>query len=202
MASTKTLTETPKHIFNKYIYSKNDGSVYHAHQKPVISLEKLIISEVGLPLHTVRSYFQQIMKAIYTMLEVRVVPGFVTGRDILVDKFKDEIHMIHLGRSSPTRFLQDGVICKAPEQYGHNAPHAWEPIVVWSLGVLLYQMVIGFDPFLNKTDAINCVLVPDLLVEFGEDLEILILAMLSKNPTERPSIEDIYKDKWLTGISL
>ena len=61
----------------------------------------------------------------------------------------------------------------------------------------MFQMFVGFDPFHNKDETIKSTLYKEALFHFGEDVESPVTAMLSKNPSDRPDIEDSYEDEWL-----
>lgn len=77
---------------------------------------------------------------------------------------------------------------------------------IWSLGVVLYTMVVGKAPF--ETTSLNATFrrikhvmyyFPDR-IELSDNIKDLISSMLQKSPFKRPSITDIKTHKFLTDI--
>jgi serine/threonine protein kinase len=91
----------------------------------------------------------------------------------------------------------------APEQIDSNA-YSGEKRDIWSLGVILYNMLVGHPPFfasdvsllLKKIQTVDY-LVP---VHLSRDASDLISKMLVVNPDERWSLKAIADHTWLTGM--
>lgn len=71
---------------------------------------------------------------------------------------------------------------------------------VWSLGVVMYELIMHQAPFVGKTVELpqiilnkNPSLIPNSIFPHREICEI-IYKMLSKDPLKRPSVSDIMKD--------
>lgn len=91
----------------------------------------------------------------------------------------------------------------APEMV-QNKPHDVK-IDIWSLGVLLYELVHGHAPFTGKStdQKFSEILNKDTLTisaECSENCKDLILKLLRKDPDERPTFEEIFSHPWVKGF--
>ncbi|TNJ30207.1 Kinase, NEK [Giardia muris] len=78
----------------------------------------------------------------------------------------------------------------APEMLT-DEPCYSEPIDIWSLGVIAYEMCTGHHPFSDlSTIAYSA---PTPIVDRPDDLIDLIASMLSKDPKERPTAKEVFE---------
>lgn len=88
----------------------------------------------------------------------------------------------------------------APEMI-QNKPHD-ASLDIWCLGVLLYELVHGYEPFRGKTETEKCAnIVNNAGIVFdrtiSSDCQALIRSILKTNPRERPSISEIFQHTWM-----
>ena len=84
-----------------------------------------------------------------------------------------------------------------PEVFNRRTYHA-EPTTVWSLGILLYEILKDDLPFGNDELSIQYDEVP-YHPTFSHDLQDLIQKCLKKYPTNRISFEDILNHSWMNN---
>ncbi|XP_023773512.1 serine/threonine-protein kinase pim-3-like, partial [Cyanistes caeruleus] len=83
-----------------------------------------------------------------------------------------------------------------PEWIGLRCYHS-DGATIWSLGVLLLEMVCGFLPFENERDTVlGQLFFPQ---EVSPECQHLIRCCLSKHPMDRPVLEQIFYHPWVLG---
>ena len=74
-----------------------------------------------------------------------------------------------------------------------------EPAAVWSLGILLYDMLVGDIPF--ETDQQICAAQPSwsssVGVRLSQEAKHLISSCLRVKPQDRPKLEEILSHPWM-----
>lgn len=87
----------------------------------------------------------------------------------------------------------------APEMI-QNQVHNFK-IDIWSLGILLYELIHGHPPFQGKTanEKFQSILDKDLKFKDGLSNEIkdLLSGLLRSNPNERPGFDAIFSHPWI-----
>ncbi|KAI5620150.1 serine/threonine-protein kinase pim-1-like isoform X3, partial [Silurus asotus] len=144
-----------------------------------------------------RKIMLQVVQAVLQCCERGVLHRDIKSQNVLINTDTLEVKLIDFGCGD---LLKDELYT-----YIAGTPSIWPPewrldtgyfgisATVWSLGVLLYQVVCGDMPF--EEDEIA-----DGFLSFGPDLSTdccqLIKWCLETNPYNRPSLKEILNHKW------
>ena len=149
-----------------------------------------------------RKLFNQIVKIVYGCHLKGVFHRDIKSDNFLVDgngtvyiiDFGCGLEVKEEGYSSDDFWGTDEYI--PPEVFNRRTYHA-EPTTVWSLGILLYEILKDNLPFGSNEFSIQHNEVP-YQPKFTLELQDLIIKCLKKYPTDRISLEDILNHSWMT----
>ncbi|NWX66660.1 PIM1 kinase, partial [Promerops cafer] len=96
----------------------------------------------------------------------------------------DELHLYSTGTPS-----------YSPPEWTHFGRYHGEAATIWSLGILLHQMVCGEHPFRRgRNISWGQLSLPQWL---SQECQVLIRWCLSIHSLDRPSLEDLFCDPWM-----
>ncbi|CAF1631862.1 unnamed protein product [Rotaria magnacalcarata] len=154
------------------------------------------LNEVGA-----KKFFQQLVQINLAMLRKGVVHRDIKSENILVDLDTDSLVLIDFGASAICKSAVSNYSdfhgtkqYKSPE-YILKKRYRGVSSTVWTLGVLLYDMVCGNLPFESEEDITGHKLT--LKSYLSPELKNLIQRCLTQNPDRRPSLEAILEHPWL-----
>lgn len=171
----------------------------------------------GLDLESVRNYFSQILDGYKHLLELNIVHRDIKSANILLSQDKKTIKFIDFGLSKVFSVDLNQTICgsplyMAPEVLDHQDYDSKSDI--WSLGVLLYEMVYGFTPFhqctviktLKQTVQRNAIVYPPMstqnLYVVPPDLISYMKRLLEPDPRQRLDWDELHDARWLSDVSI
>lgn len=171
-------------------------------------LETLLKKKRRLSEAEAMRYIVQIISAVSYLHEQKIVHRDIKPENILL--VGDKIKLIDFGLSNlynPRERLKTpcGSPCFAPPEMVCGMPYDPMKSDVWSIGITLYYLVVGFLPFIDKDlktlyqkIVSNKLHFPSFL---SPQLVSLLNSMLGSNPAQRPSLATLLSSPLMPPIS-
>ena len=147
----------------------------------------------------VKYFLRQIVSTIMEIQEVGVFERDIKDENILVDLKTYKLYLIDFGcavvETKCTNFGGATVVYSPPECFTND--YDVRPAIIWSIGILVYNMLFGEVPFQNLQSILEHKLsFPKTFV--SEEVKDLIQKCLSGDPKDRPTLKEIKSHAWLT----
>ncbi|XP_048861051.1 PAS domain-containing serine/threonine-protein kinase isoform X2 [Brienomyrus brachyistius] len=143
--------------------------------------------------------FRQLVAAVSYLRDRNILHRDIKDENIIIDTCF-HIRLIDFGSAT---FLQPGklfhVFCGtleycSPEVLLGN-PYEGPELEMWSLGVLLYTLLFGENPFCEVEEALKAQLCPPFSI--SEELYLLLSGLLDPDPVERTTLQELLLVPWL-----
>uniref|UniRef100_A0A0N5AQY7 non-specific serine/threonine protein kinase n=1 Tax=Syphacia muris TaxID=451379 RepID=A0A0N5AQY7_9BILA len=170
---------------------------------PCIDMFDFIRTQNQLDENLARFLFRQIVETVVECAQKKVIHRDIKDENIVIDLVTGQTRLIDFGaatilkKTKYTDFQGTRLYCP-PEWFLHSL-YLGKEAAVWSLGVLLYNMLNGRLPFRNEKDICTSHLLGSLpfYTSISPEAKDLIEKCLRFDPFARYSLEEIMGHPWV-----
>ncbi|CAI4051014.1 hypothetical protein SKDZ_15G1120 [Saccharomyces kudriavzevii ZP591] len=150
--------------------------------------------------HEAKLVFKQVVASIKHLHNQGIVHRDIKDENVIVDSH-GFVKLIDFGsaayvKSGPFDVFVGTMDYAAPEVLGGSS-YKGKPQDIWALGVLLYTIIYKENPYYNIDEILEGELRFDKAEKVSEGCIGLIKRILTREVDKRPTIDEIYEDKWL-----
>ena len=184
-------------------YERSDSFIY-VMERPNESTDMFdfITEKKYLEESLARNFFRQIVETVVACHSRGVIHRDIKDENILVDINTGKLRLIDFGSGAMLKEEAytdfDGARVYAPPEWLLTGSYQGGPATVWSLGVLLYDMVCGDIPWERDAQILSSQLLFTRRV--SPEVRDLISCCLTRSVPDRININNILKHPWMTGI--
>ncbi|KAH3915864.1 hypothetical protein HBI56_040990 [Parastagonospora nodorum] len=174
---------------------------------PGDELYNYLLQHGALEPSKVQRIFTQLVGAVSYVHNKSCVHRDLKLENILLDKHGD-VKLVDFGFTreyeGKSNYLQTwcGTICYSAPEMLKGEKYAGEKVDVWSLGIILYALLVGELPFDEDDENVTKMKIlkeePKYPENFPAQAKELCSALLSKRPILRPTLADILQNPWLS----
>lgn len=168
---------------------------------PCKDLFDLITEWGALSEDMVKGFFLQIVTTVKVMADQGVVHRDIKDENILVNTETGQVKVIDFGSATELRTTPyttfEGTRVYSPPEWIERRSYEALPATVWSLGVLLYDMITGDIPFDNDQQIVKGRI--NYRIPVSPEARDLIGCCLTYDPDMRPTLDDILNHPFMNS---
>ena len=152
-----------------------------------------------------KDIFGQVVESVFSCMERGVLHGDIKDENIMIDPDTGRVKLIDFGAGA---WLHQGDYTdyEGTKEY---APPEWvisrrfraEGLMVWSLGILLYDMLCGDIPFETEEQILGGSLIWYDQLNLSDSVKSLVARCLHTEQIGRMSLHQVREHPWLAGDS-
>ena len=194
--------QSVKGVVKLYDFIERSDSFIYILEKPVKGkdLFDFITDKGALSEDTAREFFREIVRTVSECHRAGVTHRDIKDENILVDLDTMRLSLIDFGSGA---FIKeeiytdfDGTRVYSPPEWIQKGEYHYGPAAVWSLGILLFDMVCGDIPFERDEDIISAS--PIYRKDVSPCCSDLINQCLTVDQVQRISLEKILEHPWMS----
>jgi len=160
------------------------------------------ISENGpLRENLAKDLFSQLVDTVIQCHDKGVVHRDIKDENILIDTKTNKLKLIDFGSGADIRkgYYQEfkGTRVYSPPEWIQSGVYTAEGLTVWSLGILLYDMLCGDIPFERDQEICDARLIWFSGLKLSEEVKDLVTGCLTVDHFKRMTLEEIKSHPWL-----
>ncbi|KAF1360173.1 kinase-like protein [Lizonia empirigonia] len=174
---------------------------------PGDELYNYLLQKGALEPAKVQRIFTQLVGAVSYVHNKSCVHRDLKLENILLDKHGD-VKLVDFGFTreyeGKSNYLQTwcGTVCYSAPEMLKGEKYAGEKVDVWSLGIILYALLVGELPFDDDDEMVTKMKIlkeePVYPDNFPPQARELCQALLSKRPILRPTLAEVLQNPWLS----
>ncbi|KAF2652246.1 kinase-like protein [Lophiostoma macrostomum CBS 122681] len=174
---------------------------------PGDELYNYLLDKGALEPAKVQKIFTQLVGAVSFIHSKSCVHRDLKLENVLLDKHEN-VKLVDFGFTreyeGKTNYLQTwcGTVCYSAPEMLKGERYAGEKVDVWSLGIILYALLVGELPFDDDDETVTKMKIlkeePKYPEHFPQQAKELCQSLLSKRPILRPTLADILQNPWLS----
>jgi serine/threonine protein kinase len=169
-----------------------------------MTLKKFLITEGAVSENIAYSIFNQIFFTVQACFKKNILHRKTKPSNILINVNTLEIKLTNFNSASQfdepefTSQLSHDI---APPEYFYFKNYTADGLYVWSLGLILYELLFNRKPFASPYEIMTKVLtLPWHHQPVSLDVKLFIKWMLDKNKNERITLHQIMHHPWITQV--